>query len=431
MTSIIVSIFLISMSQYVVTIIIDRHERSFVSYQVLKAWFILIPVLIIVHLKFPFIGGHDDQAYYEWSATSLRNINDIFDLTRFSQDAQQPGYLWLLSVVNFIFGQNLFVYKMINLFFFIVLIPIWYRIGSVLETQEYGNKVAQIFIYLTPLWFYSFFVLKDMVIVLLQSLFVLGMILNTAENRIKHWALIIISTILIIPFRTQLLLINVGVISGASIVLAIKTRQRKKIIIMALSAITVYGMLYISTNSDYMSKFGIYSIYRVIGTQEFVDVLKSNINKMESNIVAFTIKYFLSETSGLNVSFYENFTAYTLRGMLAIPWILLGVPFFVKGLVELFKKNNSLERRTNRLASTTAFTPAWSIILIYLMGYFFLSLIAGDTTRYRMPDIPVLAIIAVFGWISSSAKGRAQILELWVISTLSLYSLLKMYEMFT
>ena len=136
------SLLLVLITKFMVTAIVKTSDRKLVLRRVYKAWIILFPLLVLTHNIFPFIGGHDDHAYYDWSATSILSVETMFDLSRYQEFAEQPGYLWLLSVVYFFIGQNLLVYKLINLCFFILLIPIWYRIADTIESKEFAKTLC-------------------------------------------------------------------------------------------------------------------------------------------------------------------------------------------------------------------------------------------------------------------------------------------------
>ena len=85
-----------------------------------------------------------------------------------------------------------------------------------------GKRLAFIYAYgmllATPLWYYWLFLLKDMTITLLQSIFVLGLILFVSgEHRFRGYAVIALSTLAVIPFRSMLAVLNVALLVACTL----------------------------------------------------------------------------------------------------------------------------------------------------------------------------------------------------------------------
>ena len=134
---------------------------------VTAAWAVLGSLLVLVHEWMPFRGGGDNEDYFALAETPIRRLSDAFDLTHFVGFMEQPGYPWLLSILNHFMGHDLLSFKLFNFFLFIVLAIIWYRIGTLLESRTFGRYVFAGMLCLTPLWLYFFVRLKDMSIAVL------------------------------------------------------------------------------------------------------------------------------------------------------------------------------------------------------------------------------------------------------------------------
>jgi hypothetical protein len=132
----------------------------------------------------------------------------------------------------------------------------------------------------------------------------------------------------------------------------------------------------------------------------------------------FPILYLLTETGGLNANTWIDFDSSGLRAVLAIPWIILGVPFFVGGLGWLFQSGSKTMRREGLIAriraSRVVATP-WGCVLLYILCYMAISWNVGDTTRWRIPDMPAMTAVAVAGWLSTKQSKRIRVLFLWSV----------------
>ena len=102
---------------------------------------------------------------------------------------------------------------------------------------------------------------------------------------------------------------------------------------------------------------------------------------------------------------------------MAIPWIFFGVPFFVIGMRWLFRcdtragSGGSLFLRIGQLRVVTG---AWGGIVLFILAYFAVSWQVGDTTRWRLPDMPAMATVALAGWMYGAPRSRDLILRFWI-----------------
>jgi hypothetical protein len=400
------------------TLVTQGGERAFLRRTVLTAWVGFVPLVAFINEWLAFTGGGDDEDYYRLAATPIYSLADALDLTRFTDAMEQPGYPWLLSLLNYCSGQDLLVFKLLNLTLFILLSIVWYRIGTLLESPIFGRAVAVGILLLTPLWFYTWFLLKDMTIALLQSLFLLGVVGLFRGRSLRHWALIGGATFALFPFRTFLVLQNATILL-ASLMLLTLTRER----ISAKTALVIMGggvvvvLLAIGSNVEIMASLGVNAEDRVLGSWSMLE--KTSIQQESSliNRTLFPLIYLFSETSGLKPETWTQLDAFWLRGALSLPWILFFVPFFLLGAAWLTlgqhaaaRGNGFLERmRNSRLVATP-----WGVLVLFVLSYIAFSWQAGDTTRWRIPDMPVIATIAVAGWRYAALKTREIVLLLWI-----------------
>jgi hypothetical protein len=423
MIALVTLIFLVSLTYRFAALLIKGADREWVFKVMLGAWLCLFPLLALVNLWFPFTGGGDDEDYFYLAAVQLDYLADYFDLTRYIGLMEQAGYPTLLSALYQFTGEDLLAFKLLNLAFFVMLIPIWYRIGVALESRAFGRAVAVAIVLITPLWYYGFFILKDMSIVLLQSAFLLGVVHVCLGDK-GSWLLCLVATVALIPFRSHLVLVNMAVLSGAVALTSFRRAEWGKIfttliIPSAMLAIVLAIIFYIVSSFELMASMGVYTAHRVIGTVESQQAMAEHFESSEKRTL-FPFLYLFTETAGLNPQTWADFDATALRGLLALPWIFVGVPFFLFGLRCLMRADPRAIYSGGVLSSIQSLrllaTP-WAGLLMFILAYMAVSWTTGDTTRWRMSDVPAMVTIAVYGWENLERRVRLPVLLLWLLAS--------------
>lgn len=421
MTSLITLLALAVLTHTLAIRLIKGPDRKWVPMVMLAAWLCFFPLLAMVNDWFPFAGGGDDQDYFDLAATRFDSMADVFDLTKFIGLMEQPGYPWLLSILYQFTGQDLLTFKLVNLACFVLLIPVWYRIGVELDSRRFGRAMAVAILLLTPLWFYWMFLLKDMIIALLQSIFLLGAVQVSRSRGKVGWLLLLAATLAVIPFRSQLVLLNMAVLAGTVALMLVRRGQPgRSFATLSIAAIVIWGVLNIASNPEWMASAGIYSENRVINLES---VTESAISRGEASLMdrsLFPLLYLFGETSGLNPRASADFNSGTLRGALAVPWIFVGVPFFVCGLLWLMRPDPRPIHRgggTARAKPSRLIATPWGTLALFILGYMMVSWAVGDTTRWRIPDMPAMAAVALAGWRSLAPQTRMTILICWIAAS--------------
>lgn len=427
MTTILTVLSFVVLTQAFIFLLVENPDRRWVAKVTLFAWFLLFPLLSLVNDWFPFSGGGDDSDYFIVAATQFNSLKDYFDLNHFVGSMEQPGYPWLLAILYQFVGHELLAFKLVNLTFYILLIPILYRIGMEIENGTLGRAMALGVLVMTPLWFYWMFLLKDITITFLQSLFLLGVVQISKKTRIFSWLLILFSTLALIPFRSPLILINVAIIAGSLMLIFMRHGKQNTILkILPVSLIVIGAVLSVASNPDLLSKIGIYTEHRVIGSDSAMKTLTNIHEESLMNRALFPLLYLLSEISALNPKSWVDFTPLTLRGVLALPWIFVGVPLFLFGCLWLTGYDHQTMPRGGLIArfkSMRFVATPWGCVLVFILIYVIASWSVGDTTRWRIPDMPAMSAVAVAGWMSLSPKMRMRILASWWILAGILFSL--------
>lgn len=421
MPTLIFLIFFFPLSLLLARLTAARGDRGFLLACVIIAWLTLAPLVALVNIWMPFSDGGDDKNYYLLADPPISSLADALDLGRFAGLMEQPGYPWLLSLLNALTGHDLLVYKLLNLFLLILLALTWYRIGLALESARFARLMLVGIICLTPLWYYFFFLLKDLLIALLQSYFVLTVVKIWSVPRIPSLAGAAVSCLALLALRTPLLVQNAAVLLGAVTSKAFARGVRGPRLAPHLVAVlSVVAAIPVVTNPETMLLFGIYTEHRIIGSAEMLDSADLHGAGSEMNRALFPLLYLFSETAGLSPQAWRVFDSSWLRGVLALPWIALVVPFFILGLRWLLHVPDGVQPAKGvvaRLRQSRVISTPWSVIALFFLGSFGISWMVGDTTRWRIPDMPFIAAIALAGWCYMSPSLRRQILMLWIITS--------------
>lgn len=408
-----------------------RDRRGLAS-QTLLTWIVLVPLAAFMNEWMPFAGGGDDEGYFEYANPPPASVGEALDLDRFQGLLTQPGYAWILSLLNAVIGHDLLAYKLLNLFFLISLSLVWYCIGLKLEGRRFARQVALTVLLLTPLWYYVSFLLKDMTITLLQSLALLGTIQVWTRFRPASVVLVGGSSLLLLPFRTPLLLQNAGVLGGSMLLKGVARGTRHRgIAIPLLLGLSVSAALVVALSKpEIVAVLGVLDRSRTLSDSMLDDAL-SRRESVSMSPIAFPVTYLLIETAGLNPRAWETLDSSWLRGTLALPWILLVVPCFALGIRSLTRPHSRLNRQWNRgigwiarLRSSDALATPWSAVLLFIASSFAISWIVGDTTRARIPDMPMFAAVAVLGWNRTNRPQRSKVLMWWIFGLGSSYGAL-------
>lgn len=406
-------------------LVADKRDRRYLFRIILLAWTILAPLTALANMWSPFAGGGDDESYFYFANMAIHSVGGIFGLARFIGLLEQPGFPWLLSLLNILTGPDLLAYKLLNLCFLILLALTWYRIAALLESRRFGRVVLISILCLTPLWYYVFFLLKDLTIALLQSLFLLGLVQQWRRSALSLWLLIGAATLALLPFRSALVMQNVAVLVAAlTIKLLGRERRGGRVLPLIFGGVLAVGVLVVASSPVVMRGLGVYSEERVVGSDEMIATATIMAETSPMARVLFPLIYLFSETSGLNPASWKQFDSAWLRGVLAIPWIFLVVPFFVLGVLWMLKPPPASPRVNGfvaRLRASRLMTTPWGALLFFVLSMMVISWGSGDTTRWRIADMPVMATIAMAGWVFAVRRSRKRILLLWVAGAGSLF----------
>ncbi|MDB4949152.1 MAG: hypothetical protein JWM27_1801 [Gemmatimonadetes bacterium] len=412
----------------------------------------LVCVLVVLNDFAPFTRG-DDSTYYLVSVRTLEGLRAWVDFRQFP-GFEQGGYPLLLTWVNQLAGDSVLARKAVNLFFYLLLAVVWFQVGEALEGRRTGYAFAAAMLVATPLWPYWFWLLKDMLIVLLQSAFLLGMVRLVAHGRRRGaWVLIGGATLLLIPLRSPLVLLNAAVLAGTVVLAGNRSRLRKAGMI-AGAAVLLSGLLYVGTRASLLSALGAQGAGRGLDPESLRTAFQLYRDQGDGfsgplGVVAFPVLYLFGETAGLRLDALASRSDVdmAIRGLTALPWIFLGSPLFLYGLV-LVARGRHPDPETGPAGAPALYEPAlrpnagagdansepgdgatsppaarvgWIPLLLFLGLYAVLAWIVHDTTRWRMPAFPVMVAVAAYAWRCLRAGSRALLLTAWAGALASVF----------
>lgn len=389
-------------------LVADKKDVLFLPILLGASGIFFLGVLWMVNDAIPFNGGGDDNDYFDASVVTFHSLPDWFDFRQFAQTHVQAGYPLLLAWVHQFTGGSLFHRKALNVFFFLLLAIIWYAIGKKISGQKLAVVYAAGILMATPLWYYWMFLLKDMTIVILQSVFILGLVyFLSPKMRGRGYGLIVLSTVLIIPFRSPMALLNLAAMGGA-VFMRTEVRQTKnwRMWKMLFFGLIVVVVLFVGHDPVLLQDLGVMGMDRSLDPASVQATLQFHERARPAyfaNPLKFIPVYLVGEVAAFNPKTWENMTSYLIRPVLMVPWIYIGLPLFIAGVGLIFRNknaNNIKEHASAKIISATNSKnniPANEFTLLLLMMvliYAGVSWLSSDTTRWRMSSFPPMIAIA-------------------------------------
>lgn len=407
-------------------LIAGKKDSIRLGFLMLAAGICFLSILWQVDEVVPFVGAGDDEDYFKVSLRSFNSLNDWFDLGQFKATHEQAGYPLLLSWVHQLTGDSRYHRKAVNVFFFLMLAVVWFGIGRLIGGRHLGFVSASGVLMATPLWFYWIFLFKDMVIIFLQSLFILGLVQSLSHKSVlSGYSLVGFSTIITLPFRSKLALVNLLALAGGTLLRAGARRSLTTFAIkIALTGSLAVIVLVLGTNPKLLQRLGVAGEHRTLDS----DSVRAEIEQRErsrsaqfTNVLMFPLLYLVGEVTAFNPRSWDNAEAPLVRAVCMVPWIYIGVPLFLRGAWIILRPQQmphiaSAPQASKLVPQKGPALPERGHLLVLLM---FVVIYAGvawasaDTTRWRMPALPPMIAIAGVAWMALNVQKRLTILLGW------------------
>lgn len=430
MTTLLSATLLLVVSSIAAVCLAATSMRSWTLRLHLVGFITLLCLLAIVNDWMPFAGGGDDYNYFRM-ANLVHGWSGVTSVNVFSDYFTQPGYTILLNAVGLLGLSSFIALKALNLTFFLLSICVWTRIVYEIEGIAVARKFSLYGVVLTPLWFYFLFLLKDLVIIFLFSIIILSIVKCWKNpHNAWYWLLQILSIVMLIPFRAPLVVQAIGVL-GMSF--AIRTMGRGKLGSKIITLVIVGGfsalLLLIVTDPRLYHAFGIYTKSDILGAGSMAQ--RATTMHQDATISAwkFPIVYLFSETSVFNPNTWQHGGPEWLRGLLAVPWILFVVPMmplalhWLMGRVSGDHLGSGFARVSRGFRSARLVATPWAVVIMFIAASFVVSWIVGDTTRWRLADMPAWLAVVVAARSSYRRKTLFNLTVLWDVMALSAFAL--------
>ena len=403
--------------------------------QVYTGGFVLLFVVLgLVNHWLPFSGGGDDHDYYRLSGLA-GSLEDAFNTDLFTRHMAQPGFVMLLNVFNIVFDPGLLGFKVFNLTVFLLVVQVWTRIVAEIEGVKAARRYALCGVLLTPLWFYFFFLLKDLTIALLLSGFVLGTVMAWKSPRSPlGWMLQVAAVVAVMPFRAPLAAQALAVMTVSYLVRSFQGGSIVKRLVAILLGISMTAIVaYLATSPIFLRNLGVESEARVLGSDAMLEHAMAMSDKASVNKVLFPVLYLMTEVSALNPRAWSEPNASLVRGILAIPWILFGIPALLLGFAGLAGRVTNQGSRvrvrpTLDLWATRMLSTPWLIVVTFIASSVAISWVVGDTTRWRIADMPALLAVAISATCVFPRRQMFAVVVYWCISISILFLLVAFFR---
>lgn len=390
--------------------------------------FITLAILLsLTNLWWPFAGGGDDVDYYRLAGIA-RDWADLASPDLFFRYVEQPGFPMLLNAFNLAFSPDLLGLKALNLTIFLFVVHVWVRIVAEIEGVTVARRFALCSALLTPLWFYFIFLLKDLWVALFLSLFVLGAVVAWKKPLSPFWwGLQIAAIVGMILFRAPLVAQALAVLGIVLIGRNFGAGSLKSKAVMLSGGILVAMVLAIlASNPDVMESFGVRDDARVLGTEAMDQRVEEMRQESSVSILKFPALYLLSETAGFNPEVWDTFDARWLRGVLALPWILFVVPMLPMGvwwLVQQIPRTGGAVASHRSFARMRLLATPWLVIAAFIATSALISWKVGDTTRWRIADMPAFLALVVGASSAFPQRRVVAVIIVWCLVMTAAYSL--------
>ena len=134
----------------------------------------------------------------------------------------------------------------------------------------------------------------------------------------------------------------------------------------------------------------------------------------------FPVLYLVGETDALNPENWGQFDLALLRPLSMVPWIFLGLPFFLAGVAMILRRTRAWKvfasgMRHNDDRGTgedlrQGQTSSLPVLLVFIVAYAALGWFSGTTVRWTLPAIPPMVGIAGFAWANMNGHARIRLL---------------------
>jgi len=405
----------------------------------LRLIFCLLPIqiatLYFLNSSVPFVPSETDTfLYYRFSQREFDSLADYIDVVNTSiyVHGQFGGvtYTHILTIIHQCVGDSLFLRKVLALTALWPLGFAWYAISRLVAGPSFARAVLVVTVALPTLW-YPFCVLyRDLLTAALHSVFLASVLLfyQAGRAQVRHASVLIVAALLLFILRPITIYIN-----GAVIVVAIlagkaalaPSRRTSTFVLLLAAAALALGLAFSVIRDE-----GLAEALRIddkltpqaAGKQ--ATAFSTNLDAQAGpvswavRLAAAAVLFIVSEPTIMSRDL-DTGNPEHLRGMMNGPWFLLGPPFAALAILTVVRR--LLLRQSARHISLTANLAHWRapggrwgtaeavtpgpgpeqrfgllVVVAYSLIWFAVCAVALDWTRWRLPGVPALVMLAVW-----------------------------------
>jgi hypothetical protein len=410
------------------------------EYRFGAALFILVAPLQVMALwavnnQIPFVPRENDAMYYY--QFSLREFHDFSDVFRVSDtaatihDFEGVPYTHLLTVCNQFIGDSLFARKLLNLACLWPAAFAWYWIARQMRGRRYARVVCICMTMLPTLWYFFFILYRDLLTLCFQSTFLAAYLrlCATQRNRVAHTVVCVASFAILTWLRIQTVYFNVLLIVIVWLCLrhmiGVASLLRRNLAILVLGGVCIAAATAVLGHSKLNPQFVAHEVLYYKGAGE----IAPDTGWIER--AAMMIPLFAVSELGVGASTVKMSDPDNLSAVLNVPWSLAVAPFVLALFLALtWKSTKIVLRRLKSVLSGSGSRvrtrvrrglDAWRrsvfhVVVAYCVLCYFVCLLTGNWTRWRLPAVPALIMLAILQYRQSSTIWRVLTIAIWIFS---------------
>jgi hypothetical protein len=371
-------------------------------------------------------------------------VTDVVDLSATLSsaggDVGNLGYVHLLTIVQQFVGDGdgLFYKKALNISSLWVLSFAWYAIALLLGGRALARSITIACACMPTLWYFYCVLLRDLLTVALHSVVLASAMLFFFSSKRRSVHLFVLTFALIASACLRPVTLYFNAVLILVVVLAIKRKILSsrggswQVGALILSVLVVQWVLShgsLSAATDFNQKTQLSALRAQADTiaEQSGNSINSPTALLLTSVKAVPLVIASEPTiasKALNFHDPEQF-----RGIMNGVWFALFAPFAVLGIVmggySTFKsfRSTSSEKRRKPKAVRGAIriggpvpgsSAALLIVLLYCAEWYAISVVSQDGTRWRLPIVPALCLIAIWAYKRINVGERFLLLGVWI-----------------
>lgn len=432
---------------------VPRHDRRFALVTLICLLPIHVFVLYTFNESIPFVPSEKDASLYaRYSERTFTNVTDVADISVTASSVGGAvgnlGYVHLLTIVQQFVGDGdgLFYKKALNISALWVLSFAWYAIGLMLGGRALARSITIACACLPTLWYFYCVLLRDLLTAALHSVVLASVMLFYLGSKRKpvHLSVLILTIVGSVFLRPVTLFINAGIVLMVAFVIKGKGLSNRGHSWRARRSWQVGGLI-----------LSCVVVLWLMGNESLSDALnwrqKMNISELRTEVdaasdrsgasISSPVGILLSSAKAAPLFFASEPTIASkavdlgdpeqLRGLMNGVWFVLLTPFAVLGVVMAGRstvmnlramssgRQRNLERESGSISigrPESGSKAALLIVLLYCGIWFAVCVVWWDWTRWRLPVVPALCLIAIWAFKRIGVGERFLSFGVWILA---------------